>query len=344
MGNIALNKTATASGYVAPFTPAKAVDGSATDPRNRWLCSTAPTPSGSVPPSWLCVDLGANYWVNRWVVKQMGLTGWSPSFNMVDYKFQGSLDDLTWFDIDSVTNNSANQTDRTCPARKARYVRVYVTKGLLTNTPFSSIAEFEVYEAPPTPNTLSALTITGNGAAVSTTPAFASTTTSYTASVTYDVASVVVSPTATDQNAVMKVNGNPVPRGGNATVPLNVGSNAVTVVVTPTIGDPQTYTITVTRASSQYLSGFTLKSGRNPVNYTPTFDKNTTQYTSTSSGLTSITITPTTEDPAAVINVGGTTVSSGQPVTLTVSGSTVIPITVTSNIGSVTKKYDLTVN
>lgn len=344
MGNIALNKTATASGYVAPFTPAKAVDGSATDPRNRWLCSTAPTPSGSVPPSWLCVDLGTNFWVNRWVVKQMGLIGWSPSFNMVDYRFQGSLDNITWFDIDSVTGNSANQTDRTCPARKARYVRVYVTKGLLTNAPFSSIAEFEVYEAPPTPNTLSAMTITGNGTAVPTTPAFTGTTTSYTANVTNDVASIVVSPVATDPNATMKVNGTPVARGASATVPLNVGSNAVTVEVTPTIGDPQTYTITVTRASSQYLSGFTLKSGRNPVSYTPAFDRNTTQYASTTSGLTSITITPTAEDPAALINVGGTTVPSGQPVTLPVSGRTVIPIIVTSSIGGVTKEYDLTVN
>ena len=86
MANIALNKSATASGSVAPFTPTKAVDGSI-DPRNRWLCSVAPPPGGSVPPSWLRVDLGTNFWVNRWVVKQMGLTGWSPSFNMVDYKF-----------------------------------------------------------------------------------------------------------------------------------------------------------------------------------------------------------------------------------------------------------------
>lgn len=342
MGNIALNKTATASGYVAPFTPAKAVDGSATDPRNRWLCSTAPTPSGSVPPSWLCVDLGANYWVNRWVVKQMGLIGWSPSFNMVDYRFQGSLDNISWFDIDSVTSNSANQTDRTCSARKARYVRVYVTKGLLTNAPFSSIAEFEVYEAPPTPNTLSAMTITGNGTAVPTTPAFTSTTTSYTANVTNDVASIVVSPVATDPNATMKVNGTPVARGGSATVPLNVGSNAVTVVVTPTIGDPQTYTITMTRNSSQYLSGFTLKVGKNVITYTPAFNRTVTQYTATVGSST--VVTPTAEDPSASINVNGTVVTSGQSITLTIpTGASTIRMIVTSSIGAVTKEYDVNV-
>jgi hypothetical protein len=337
MGNIALNKKATASGYVAPYTPAKAVDGALT-PLNRWLCTAT--------PGWLCVDLGANFWVNRWVVKQLGMLGWpTPNYNMSDFKLQGSLDNGNWFDMDSVANNSSNQTDRTFTPSKARYVRVSVTKGLRINNPFSSISEFEIYDAPPTPNTLSGLTITGNGAAVPTNPAFAGNVTSYTANATYDVPSVVVSPTATDPNATMTVNGAPVAAGGSATVPLHAGSNAVTVVVTPKIGDPQTYTITMTRASSQYLSGFTVKTGKTALTYTPAFDRTVTQYTVDAAGKTSITITPTAEDSAASINVGGTVVTSGQPVTFTLSpGSRVIPVIVTSSIGGITKEYDLTVN
>ena len=67
---------------------------------------------GTPAPIWLRVDLGAFYWINRWVVKQMGAVGWSPNYNLTDYKLQGSLDNANWFDIDTVTNNSANQTDR----------------------------------------------------------------------------------------------------------------------------------------------------------------------------------------------------------------------------------------
>ena len=49
MGNIALNKYATASGYVAPYSPSRAVDGSWT-PASRWLCTSV--------PCWMAVDLG----------------------------------------------------------------------------------------------------------------------------------------------------------------------------------------------------------------------------------------------------------------------------------------------
>ncbi len=66
MSNLALNKYTNASGFVAPFTSAKAVDG-ILGPLNRWLCEGM--------PCWIQVDLGKIYWIDRWVVKQMGAAG-----------------------------------------------------------------------------------------------------------------------------------------------------------------------------------------------------------------------------------------------------------------------------
>ncbi|HEX3047118.1 MAG TPA: discoidin domain-containing protein, partial [Bacillota bacterium] len=138
MPNIALNKPATASNSVFPYQPAKAVDG-VPSALNRWVGSSPLPPSGTPAPVWLSVDLGAFYWINRWVVRQMGAAGWSPNYNLTDYKLQGSLDNANWYDIDTVTNNSANQTDRATAPSKARWARIYVTKGLRCNTNFASI-------------------------------------------------------------------------------------------------------------------------------------------------------------------------------------------------------------
>ena len=75
MRNLLLNKTATASGYISPYAPARAVNGNIL-PTNRWACKSV--------PSYIMVDMGESYWIDRWVVKSMGsVTGWtSPDYNM----------------------------------------------------------------------------------------------------------------------------------------------------------------------------------------------------------------------------------------------------------------------
>jgi len=79
-------------------------------------------------------------------------------------------------------------------------------------------------------------------------PAFASSTTSYTANVPNTVSSVKVTSTLADSNATLTVNGTAATSGNAASVPLTVGSNTITVVVTAQDGTTQkTYTVTVTR-------------------------------------------------------------------------------------------------
>jgi hypothetical protein len=342
MGNIALNKNADASSYVNPFIAARGVNG-VTTPIGRWIGSS-PLPPGGAPPQpvWMRVDLGAACWINRWVVKQMGSVGWSANYNLTDYKFQGSLDNANWFDLDSVNNNSANSTDRTFTPSKARWVRVYITKGIRGDTNFASIAELEVYDIPTTDSTLSALTLNNGTTTVPSEPTFVKTTTTYTASVNYDTAKIAVTATATDSRATIKVNGVPVQQGqASQWIDLTAGGvTPVNVVVTPYIGDPQTYTVNVTRASSPYLSGLVVKSGKATLTLSPPFNRNTFAYTASTSASTSALVTATTEDSGAAIRIKGNPATSGVALTVPVnSGSNPIDIIVSSGVGTDQKTY-----
>jgi len=79
---------------------------------------------------------------------------------------------------------------------------------------------------------------------------------------------------------------------------------------------------------------------------TPTFAPGTTGYTSNvGSGVSSITVTPTTEDPFATVKVNGTTVASGSAsgsIALT-PGNNVINTAVTAGDGVTTQTYVVTV-
>ena len=239
MNNVALNKTATSSSYVSPFAAGKAMDGTLT-PLSRWLCDAM--------PCWVQVDLGKNYYIQRWVVKHMGAIGWqSPSYNMIDYALQGSLDNASFSNLDSVTSNSSSSTDRTIPFAQVRYVRVNVTKGLNINKGVASVAGMEIYG---TCAVLSSLLLKVGRNTVNYTPQFSPTGFSYTASVDSVTSAMSVTPTAQDSSAVITVNGQTVISGQAQTINLNVGQNTITIVVTADGNDRNTYTITVTRASS----------------------------------------------------------------------------------------------
>ncbi|GBF32083.1 hypothetical protein DCCM_0274 [Desulfocucumis palustris] len=239
MNNVVINKTVNSSSHVSPFAAGKAVDGTLT-PLSRWLCDAM--------PCWLQVDLGKNYYIQRWVVKHMGAVGWqSPSYNMIDYSLQGSLDNANFSSLDSVTSNSLSSTDRVFPFAQARYVRVNVTKGLNINKGVASVVGLEVYG---TCAVLSALVIKVGKTTIYPNPQFSPTIFSYTASVANSVTAVTVIPTALDGGAAITVNGQPVISGQAQSVNLNVGQNTITMVVTTDGNDQNTYTITVTRASS----------------------------------------------------------------------------------------------
>lgn len=117
--------------------------------------------------------------------------------------------------------------------------RAYATSNL--GTGYSSAATFT---APSNVASLSGLSL--DVAALS--PTFSTNTLSYTATIPYFYSNVTVTPVVTQANAVITLNGNTIPSGSGTSVPLTIGSNTLTLVVTAQDGTTtRTYTLAVTR-------------------------------------------------------------------------------------------------
>jgi len=178
-------------------------------------------------------------------------------------------------------------------------------------------------------------------------PVFTAATTNYTINVVNGVRSMTVTPTASDPEATINVNGTTVSSGtASAPIALAVGANTISIAVTASDGVTiKIYTITVNRpaASLDNLSSLTLSAGA----LSPDFSSTTTGYTvNVANSVRSTTVTPTVVDPDATIKVNGTTVASGTAsaaIALPLGAST-INIAVTASDGTTTKTYVITVN
>ena len=192
--------------------------------------------------------------------------------------------------------------------------------------------------APSTDATLSALTLSGIDFGT-----FVSGTASYSAQVANSVSQTTVTPKVGNSEAsyVIKVGG---VTDADGIVPLSVGSNVITVVVTAEDGNTtKTYTVTVTRdatpSADASLKALTLSG----IDF-GTFDSTTASYTTTvANSVTETTVTPTVNDSGAtyVIKLSGVTDADGV-VSLSV-GSNVITLEVTAEDDSTTKTYTVTV-
>jgi len=176
-------------------------------------------------------------------------------------------------------------------------------------------------------------------------PVFNSATTSYTASVSNATTSITATPTTSDATAEVTVNGVTVASGSaSAGIPLLVGPNVITTVVTAQDGTINTYNLTVNRlpSSNASLASLSLSIGT----LSPTFDPGTNSYTATvTNGTGSLTVTPTTGDATATVTVNGTPVTSGSasanlPLAI---GSNTINTVVTAQDGTTINTYTITV-
>lgn len=333
--NLAQYKPASASSYVKPFTPERAVDNNK-QPAFRWVCNKL--------PGWLCVDLGAVYYIDRWVAIHMESSGWDNRYNTVDYSLQGSLDNYTWFTLDTVSNNTASVTDRKFTIVQVRYVRVHVTKGLAINPQLASIAELQIYEACSpylTGLTLSAGTLS---------PKFSKDITQYNATVS-GVSSVTVTPTAEDPQARITVNGINVPSGQpSSSISLNMGNNMITVVSTSSDGASHVnYTIDVTKTEpSANLTkvDVTYRGRSGDVTTTINVVDSQTEYSvDLPDTVNSVTITPYSQNVTASILVNNDQIlTSGQvSAAISVAKNMRIPINVTVSGDSISKAYGITI-
>lgn len=177
-------------------------------------------------------------------------------------------------------------------------------------------------------------------------PAFASATTSYSASVGNASSSITLTPTA-NAGLVIRVNGVVVASGtSSSALPLVEGPNTITLVVTAEDDiTTRTYTLTVNRLTTTpaltTLSRLTTSAG--PVS--PFLSDAVTAYTlRVPNSISSLTVEPLTKS-FGTAQVNGVEVprgSSSAPVTLAV-GDTVITLTTTSQDGTTTGSYTLTV-
>ncbi|MFA6735183.1 MAG: cadherin-like beta sandwich domain-containing protein, partial [Sphaerochaetaceae bacterium] len=272
-------------------------------------------------------------------------TTWSSSlYGMRDYSLQTSLDSVNWMTVDAVSGNTNSYTNRTLNTLAVgRFVRFFAGTGLTGNPNYEvSLLEFEVYGHYVSAD-LSSLVLS-SGALV---PNFTSSTVVYAQQVSFDTTSITVTPTAADSTATIKVNDVTVVSGQtSAPINLAVGNNTITVVVTPVYGNSKTYTVTVTRADSQYFSSLTLKSGTNTYNLVPIFSKAQGTYTATVPyDATTVTLTPVAEGSTSTITVNGTAVASGSasaPISMNVGVNPAITVECTLPSG-VKQTYTVTV-
>ncbi len=323
MSNLLLNKPAFANNSYAPFLPSRAVDG-VVAPASRWVAS--------VVPAWLSVDMGDNYYVSQYKLAFMGAAGWpippdTRNYNVKDFRIQGSLDGITWIDLDTVHSNPANVVNRpvTSP-RLVRYLRAYVSSGLNANPGVASIVDFEASELAGAPFLSDLLPSVGT-----LNPAFRSRNLVYSMNVENGVSSMAFTPTAVQTNMEIRVKDRVVASGSQSQqIALEVGNNSIPVTVKSADGAILTaYTVVVNRAGVQaFLNSLVVKNNRNQdVALVPPFDKQTFTYTaSQAAGIASVTITPTADNPSATILVNGTPVPSGTtsaPISLQTGQNTV---------------------
>ena len=196
--------------------------------------------------------------------------------------------------------------------------------------------------APPlsTDATLRSLTLSG----VTLAPAFGADTTRYTAQVANDVTETTATPVVNDDGAtyVVQLDG---ADDADGVIPLSVGENVVSIVVTAEDGETAiTYTVTVTRAAPPLSTDAMLDSLSLSSVGALAFDPAVTGYAAqVANDVTETTVTPAVNQDGAtyVIKLDGVTDADGV-IPLSV-GTNAISIVVTAEDGETTRSYTVTV-
>jgi|GEM_PF-641641 len=179
-------------------------------------------------------------------------------------------------------------------------------------------------------------------------PAFSGASTSYAVGVPNATTSVTIKPTATQASATVQVNGVAVVSGAaSGAIPLTVGTNTITTVVTAQDGITTiTYTVTIIRAASLSNNAALVSLGLSAGTLSPAFSGAVTSYTaSVLNPTTMLTVTPAVAAPGAIMKVNGVDVASGSAsgsIALAAGPNTITTL-VTAPDGVTTKTYTVIV-
>lgn len=140
-------------------------------------------------------------------------------------------------------------------------------------------------------------------------PAFDKATTAYTAEVPYSTERITLTPTASAESSVVKVNGQAVSPGGSSDpIDLAVGENEISVVVKAQDLSTKRTLVTVRRASAVDLEALRLSAGT----LSPAFASSIAEYSATVPETTaSVTVTPIAAAPTSSVRVNGTEIAAG---------------------------------
>ncbi|QHW32096.1 hypothetical protein GZH47_15600 [Paenibacillus rhizovicinus] len=146
--NLALGAVATASSTHENLGPDRTVNGLWSTGYEGWV---TPVITGGTP-QWIQLDLGESKTIARYVVKHDAAARAGQEVNDTkSFIFQTSDNGTDWTDMDTVTGNTDNVTDRNITPVTARYVRLYITEPTQGTTPDSvqnprvRIGQIELY-------------------------------------------------------------------------------------------------------------------------------------------------------------------------------------------------------
>lgn len=163
----------------------------------------------------------------------------------------------------------------------------------------------------------------------------------YTASVKNTVSTISVTAVTQDPTSTIKVNGVIVASGTASTaIPLNVGNNTVTTVVTAADGmTSRTYSIVITRGVNALLASLTFSPR---ITITTVAGPDFKDYTATVANTTSsVKVTPVTQDATSTVTVNNLTVASGTATSIPLNvGDNTIATIVTAQDGTTTNTYN----
>lgn len=135
--NVALNKTATASGQCSPSEgPKYAIDGNVTN-NSKW-CAIGTN-------HWLKVDFGEAINLSKFVVKHAEAGGEPAAFNTRAFTVEISLDGENWTKAVNITNNTAAISEHPITTTKAQYIRLSVQQPTQGGDQATRIFEVEAY-------------------------------------------------------------------------------------------------------------------------------------------------------------------------------------------------------
>ncbi|MFB2598698.1 GH92 family glycosyl hydrolase [Herbiconiux sp. P17] len=123
--------------------------------------------------AWLSVDLGSVQSIDRFALKSAGINGEGDHYNTRDYAIQVSETGDpagTWTDVATIDGNTSRVRHTSIDAVDARYVRLYITKGVQDDGDnVARVYSFEVYgpDQATTPDLLGSKPATASGDACS---------------------------------------------------------------------------------------------------------------------------------------------------------------------------------